>query len=61
MACRGTNDKRDLERHVLAEDGTLTPDPEKRLPGRGYYSCRAESCRSRLAGMAGKLKKRKRG
>jgi predicted RNA-binding protein YlxR (DUF448 family) len=27
-----------------APGGTLAPDPDRRLPGRGAYTCRSEAC-----------------
>ncbi|MEX2102548.1 MAG: YlxR family protein [Gaiellaceae bacterium] len=32
-----------------AVDGALTPDPERRLPGRGAYTCRRLACFERAA------------
>jgi uncharacterized protein len=32
-----------------AVDGTLTHDPERRLPGRGAYTCRRLACFERAA------------
>jgi hypothetical protein len=44
IGCRGTCDKEELIRFVLAPDGTLVPDLLKKLPGRGVYTCLKDSC-----------------
>jgi hypothetical protein len=31
-------------RRFVALDGALTPDPARRLPGRGAYTCRSAAC-----------------
>jgi predicted RNA-binding protein YlxR (DUF448 family) len=44
IACRREADKACLIRFVLAPDGTVTPDLESRLPGRGAYTCQSRRC-----------------
>lgn len=44
IACRRTGDKGTLLRFVLAPDGTVTPDLEGKLPGRGAYLCQSRRC-----------------
>ncbi|MCB2188075.1 MAG: YlxR family protein [Deltaproteobacteria bacterium] len=35
---------------LACADGVVTPDPRRRLPGRGVYLCPLASCRDRLMG-----------
>lgn len=44
IACRREGDKAGFLRFVLAPDGTVTPDLEDKLPGRGAYTCIARRC-----------------
>jgi len=44
IACRREGDKDSFLRFVLAPDGSVTPDLEEKLPGRGAYTCVARSC-----------------
>ena len=44
IACRRTGDKGTFLRFVLAPDGTVTPDLEGKLPGRGAYLCQSRRC-----------------
>ena len=44
IACRTERDKTALLRFVLAPDGTVTPDLEAKLPGRGAYLCQSRRC-----------------
>ncbi len=44
IACRREGDKAGFIRFVLAPDGTVTPDLESRLPGRGAYTCQSRRC-----------------
>lgn len=44
IACRRTGDKAGFLRFVLAPDGTVVPDLEGKLPGRGAYVCIARRC-----------------
>lgn len=44
IACRRCNEKKQLLRFVLAPDGTITPDIEGKLPGRGAYTCCSRKC-----------------
>lgn len=44
ITCRREGDKTSFLRFVLAPDGTLTPDLEDKLPGRGAYTCIARRC-----------------
>jgi len=44
IACRREGDKRTFIRFVLAPDGTVTPDLEEKLPGRGAYTCQSRGC-----------------
>lgn len=44
IACRREGDKTSFLRFVLAPDGSVTPDLEEKLPGRGAYTCVARSC-----------------
>jgi len=43
-ACRREADKAVLLRFVCAPDGTVVPDLEQKLPGRGAYTCLSRSC-----------------
>lgn len=53
IACRRELDKAALLRFVCAPDGTVTPDLEGKLPGRGAYTCRSRSCLLRAASRQG--------
>lgn len=44
IACRREGDKSTFLRFVLAPDGTVTPDLEVKLPGRGAYTCQSRKC-----------------
>lgn len=44
IACSREEDKNGLLRFVLAPGGSVTPDLEGKLPGRGAYTCVARSC-----------------
>ncbi|MDD2583276.1 MAG: DUF448 domain-containing protein [Desulfuromonadaceae bacterium] len=44
IACRREGDKGTFLRFVLAPDGTVTPDLEEKLPGRGAYTCQSRRC-----------------
>ena len=44
VSCREKKDKKDLIRIVLLDDGSIVADPTGKLPGRGSYLCRNESC-----------------
>jgi hypothetical protein len=44
VACRHTTEKRSLLRFVAAPDGTVVPDLQQKLPGRGAYTCLKASC-----------------
>jgi uncharacterized protein len=44
VACRETDEKRDLLRIVRQPDGTLRYDPKGKLSGRGAYVCARTSC-----------------
>ena len=44
LACREPRDKGSLLRFVLAPDGTVVPDLQQKLPGRGVYTCVKRSC-----------------
>jgi len=44
ITCRREGDKRTFLRFVLAPDGTVTPDLEGKLPGRGAYTCQSRRC-----------------
>jgi len=44
IACRREGDKSTFLRFVLAPDGTVTPDIEVKLPGRGAYTCQSRRC-----------------
>ena len=44
IACRKEGDKKTFLRFVLAPDGTVTPDLEAKLPGRGAYTCKSRRC-----------------
>jgi len=39
------------------EDDGLIPDPEHKMPGRGFYLCGSESCREKMAKFRGWRKK----
>ena len=41
--------KEELARYVSSPGGTLEPDPERRRPGRGAYTCRRAVCFERAA------------
>ncbi|MDP2711652.1 MAG: YlxR family protein [Solirubrobacteraceae bacterium] len=51
VGCAARVDKTQLQRFVLV-DGTLTPDAEQRLAGRGAYACDA-ACAQRAAARGG--------
>ncbi|MBG0776869.1 MAG: YlxR family protein [Desulfovibrionaceae bacterium] len=57
--CRGRFPKETLLRHVCPGDagagapGGLVPDPEGRLPGRGFYVCGDADCRRRFEKYSG--------
>jgi predicted RNA-binding protein YlxR (DUF448 family) len=44
VACRETDEKRDLLRITRQPDGALCYDPTGKLSGRGAYLCARESC-----------------
>ena len=44
VACRETDEKRDLLRIVRQPDGSLRYDPKGKLSGRGAYLCARTSC-----------------
>lgn len=44
VACRETDEKRDLLRIVRQPDGLLRYDPKGKLSGRGAYLCARTSC-----------------
>ena len=44
IACRREGDKGRFIRFVLSPDGTVTPDLEVKLPGRGAYTCQSRRC-----------------
>ncbi len=44
IACRREGDKANFLRFVIAPDGTVTPDLEGKLPGRGAYLCQSRRC-----------------
>ena len=44
LSCRKVKNKSALLRFVLAPDRTLVADLQAKLPGRGAYTCLAESC-----------------
>jgi len=44
VACRETDEKRDLLRVVRQPDGILRYDPKGKLSGRGAYVCARTSC-----------------
>ena len=55
VICRGRSPKRDLDRHVCPPPGGATagtrpaglvPDPGQRLPGRGFYVCANQDCKT---------------
>jgi predicted RNA-binding protein YlxR (DUF448 family) len=43
--CRVTRPKRDMDRVVRVQDGTIHRDPTGKLPGRGTYICQEAACR----------------
>ena len=43
VGCGRTRPQSELLRFVV-RDGALGPDPERRSPGRGAYTCRAQEC-----------------
>ena len=49
LACREVKGKRSLLRFVQAPDGTVLPDLQQKLPGRGVYTCWKSSCLTRAA------------
>ena len=44
VSCRTTTNKRDLIRLVRTGEGTVTPDPLGKAPGRGAYLCTKQAC-----------------
>lgn len=44
IACRTAKGKNELLRFVLAPDGTVVPDIQSKLPGRGAYTCLNSAC-----------------
>lgn len=44
VACRATDEKRDLLRIVRQPDGSVLYDPKGKLSGRGAYICASASC-----------------
>jgi predicted RNA-binding protein YlxR (DUF448 family) len=44
VACRETDEKRDLLRVVRLPDGSIVYDSKGKLSGRGAYVCAAEKC-----------------
>jgi predicted RNA-binding protein YlxR (DUF448 family) len=44
VACRETDEKRDLLRVVRLPDGAVAYDPKGKLSGRGAYVCATEKC-----------------
>lgn len=44
IACRREGDKESFLRFVASPEGTVTPDLESKLPGRGAYTCRSTAC-----------------
>lgn len=44
VACRATDEKRDLLRVVRLPDGALQYDPKGKLSGRGAYVCAKVGC-----------------
>lgn len=48
VGCGRKAPQRELLRFA-APEGVLTADPERRLPGRGAYTCRRPSCFERAA------------
>lgn len=63
VVCRARKPKADLERYVCPanpEQG-LQPDPGKKRPGRGFYTCKSPGCSGKLARFRGWRHKCKRG
>ena len=46
--CRERFAKGSLARYAPSADGRLTPDPEQKRPGRGFYVCAGAECAARL-------------
>ncbi len=44
IACRREGEKKSFLRFVPAPDGTITPDLDQKLPGRGAYTCQSAHC-----------------
>jgi predicted RNA-binding protein YlxR (DUF448 family) len=44
VACRATDEKRDLLRVVRQPDGSVRYDPKGKLAGRGAYVCASANC-----------------
>ncbi|MEN6372865.1 MAG: YlxR family protein [Armatimonadota bacterium] len=44
IACRSSDDKKELLRVVKSSAGEVTIDPTGKKPGRGAYICRSEKC-----------------
>ncbi|MBU3831671.1 MAG: YlxR family protein [Candidatus Desulfovibrio faecigallinarum] len=49
VICRQRFLKTDLLRYTLTPEGCLALDEDKTRPGRGWYVCEQESCKTRLA------------
>lgn len=60
VICRGKQAKQTLARFVLPSSATsaLVSDPEQILPGRGFYLCSNDSCRTKFERYKGWRKKR---
>jgi hypothetical protein len=59
IICRRKFFKHDLLRFVCPDkdDDGLIPDPEHKMPGRGFYLCGSESCQEKMAKFRGWRKK----
>lgn len=44
VACRQTDEKRDLLRVVRQPDGSIVYDPKGKMSGRGAYVCASTAC-----------------
>ncbi len=57
VICRGKFPKAELNRFVCPPESgpqaALTPDPEQRFSGRGFYLCTEEPCGKRFARYGG--------
>jgi predicted RNA-binding protein YlxR (DUF448 family) len=60
VICRVRQAKRTLARFVCPAPAAaaLVPDPEQLLPGRGFYLCSNDSCRTKFERYKGWRKKR---